>query len=164
MDLRKIKKLIDLLDESNLAEIEIKEGEESVRLSRMPKGGMAPPITTQVHYAAPAAPAAAAEAPRPAAAATASPDLAHIGKGGRELPEGHVLRSPMVGTFYASPNPESPPFVKVGQTVKAGDTLAIIEAMKMFNPIEADVSGTVSAILASSGQPIEFDEPLFVIS
>ena len=163
MDLRKIKKLIDLLDESNLAEIEIKEGEESVRLSRMPKGGMAP-ITTQVHYAAPAAPVAAAEAPRAAAAPAASPDLAHIGKGGRELPEGHVLRSPMVGTFYASPNPESPPFVKVGQTVKAGDTLAIIEAMKMFNPIEADVSGTVSAILASSGQPIEFDEPLFVIS
>jgi len=162
MDLRKIKKLIDLLDESNLAEIEIKEGEESVRLSRMPKGGMAAP-TTQIHYAAPA-PAAAVEAPRPAPTApAAAPDLAHIGKGGRELPEGHVLRSPMVGTFYASPNPESPPFVKVGQTVKAGDTLAIIEAMKMFNPIEADVSGTVKAILASSGQPIEFDEPLFVI-
>jgi acetyl-CoA carboxylase biotin carboxyl carrier protein len=97
---------------------------------------------------------------RPAAHA----DTAHIGKGGRELPEGHVLRSPMVGTFYASPNPESPPFVKVGQSVKAGDTLAIIEAMKMFNPIEADISGTVTAVLASSGQPIEFDEPLFVIS
>ncbi|HEY2344608.1 MAG TPA: acetyl-CoA carboxylase biotin carboxyl carrier protein [Xanthomonadaceae bacterium] len=161
MDLRKIKKLIDLLDESNLAEIEIKEGEESVRLSRMPKGGIAMP---QVHYAAPPPAAAHAEAPRPAAAPAASPDLAHIGKGGRELPEGHVLRSPMVGTFYASPNPESPPFVKVGQVVKAGDTLAIIEAMKMFNPIEADVSGTVTAVLASSGQPIEFDEPLFVIS
>jgi acetyl-CoA carboxylase biotin carboxyl carrier protein len=162
MDLRKIKKLIDLLDESNLAEIEIKEGEESVRLSRMPKG-MPAPAATQIHYAAPA-PAPATEAPRPPAAPTAAPDLAHIGKGGRELPEGHILRSPMVGTFYASPNPESPPFVKVGQTVKAGDTLAIIEAMKMFNPIEADVSGTVKAILASSGQPIEFDEPLFVIS
>jgi len=162
MDLRKIKKLIDLLDESNLAEIEIKEGEESVRLSRMPKGMAMQAPTTQVHYSAPP-PAAHAEAPRPAAPPAPSPDLAHIGKGGRELPEGHVLRSPMVGTFYASPNPESAPFVKVGQTVKAGDTLAIIEAMKMFNPIEADVSGTVKAILASSGQPIEFDEPLFVI-
>ncbi len=163
MDLRKIKKLIDLLDESNLAEIEIKEGEESVRLSRMPKN-----MPQQVTYAAPPqqvqAPAHA-EAPRPATHAPAPhADTAHIGKGGRELPDGHVLRSPMVGTFYASPNPESPPFVKVGQAVKAGDTLAIIEAMKMFNPIEADVSGTVTAVLASSGQPIEFDEPLFVIS
>jgi acetyl-CoA carboxylase biotin carboxyl carrier protein len=163
MDLRKIKKLIDLLDESNLAEIEIKEGEESVRLSRMPKGmTMQAP---QMQFAAAPAPAAThVEVARPASAPAATPDLAHIGKGGRELPEGHVLRSPMVGTFYASPNPESPPFVKIGQTVKAGDTLAIIEAMKMFNPIEADVSGTVTAVLASSGQPIEFDEPLFVIS
>ncbi len=158
MDLRKIKKLIDLLDESNLAEIEIKEGEESVRLSRLPKGGLAAPM-----FAAPPQFAPAPEAPRPADPPPPATDLAHIGKGGRELPEGHVLRSPMVGTFYASPNPESPPFVKVGQTVKAGDTLAIIEAMKMFNPIEADVSGTINAILASSGQPIEFDEPLFVI-
>ena len=160
MDLRKIKKLIDLLDESNLAEIEIREGEESVRLSRMPKGMVMP--ATQVQYTAPAI--AHAEAPRSPSSAAASPDLAHIGKGGREIPEGHLVRSPMVGTFYASPNPEAPPFVKVGQTVKVGDTLAIIEAMKMFNPIEADVSGTVTAILASSGQPIEFDEPLFVIS
>jgi acetyl-CoA carboxylase biotin carboxyl carrier protein len=87
--------------------------------------------------------------------------------GGRphaDLPEGHVVRSPMVGTFYASPNPDSPPFVKVGQSVKNGDTLGIIEAMKMFNPIEAEISGTVTAILASSGHPVEFDEPLFVIS
>ena len=163
MDLRKIKKLIDLLDESNLAEIEIKEGEESVRLSRMPKNMPA----QQVTYAAAPAPIQA-EAPRAAihspVPSSSHADTAHIGKGGRELPDGHVLRSPMVGTFYASPNPESPPFVKVGQTVKAGETLAIIEAMKMFNPIEADVSGTVTAVLASSGQPIEFDEPLFVIS
>jgi acetyl-CoA carboxylase biotin carboxyl carrier protein len=159
MDLRKIKKLIDLLDESNLAEIEIKEGEESVRLSRMPKNMPIQHMT----YAAPPPQASApmhVDVQRPAAHV----DTAHIGKGGRELPEGHVLRSPMVGTFYASPNPESPPFVKVGQSVKAGDTLAIIEAMKMFNPIEADISGTVTAVLASSGQPIEFDEPLFVIS
>ena len=162
MDLRKIKKLIDLLDESNLAEIEIKEGEESVRLSRMPKGGFAAAPATPAHYTA-AAPAPAAEAPRATPAPAPSPDLAHLGKGGRELPEGHVLRSPMVGTFYASPNPESPPFVKVGQTVKAGETLAIIEAMKMFNPIEADVSGTVLAIRCESGEPVEFDQPLFVI-
>ena len=164
MDLRKIKKLIDLLDESNLAEIEIKEGEESVRLSRMPKNM---PMQQVTYAAAPQqAPAPVhADVQRPAThAATPHADTAHIGKGGRELPDGHVLRSPMVGTFYASPNPESPPFVTVGQAVKAGDTLAIIEAMKMFNPIEADVSGTVTAVLASSGQPIEFDEPLFVIS
>ena len=164
MDLRKIKKLIDLLDESNLAEIEIKEGEESVRLSRMPKNMPMQHMT----FAAPSPQAPApvhVEVQRPSAhAAAAHADTAHIGKGGREIPDGHVLRSPMVGTFYASPNPESPPFVKIGQTVKAGDTLAIIEAMKMFNPIEADISGTVTAVLASSGQPIEFDEPLFVIS
>ena len=163
MDLRKIKKLIDLLDESNLAEIEIKEGEESVRLSRMPKG-MPMQQAPMLHYAAPAAAAPAhAESPRPPAAASTESG-AHLGKGGRELPDGHVMRSPMVGTFYASPNPDAPVFVKVGQAVKAGDTLAIIEAMKMFNPIEADISGTVTAILASSGQPVEFDEPLFVIS
>jgi acetyl-CoA carboxylase biotin carboxyl carrier protein len=155
MDLRKIKKLIDILEESNLAELEIREGEESVRLSRVPKGlgnGVAPamPVThVQVPAAAPA-PAPAADTPAPAA-------------GGKDLPPGHVLRSPMVGTFYASPNPEAPPFVKVGQTVKVGDTLAIIEAMKMFNQIEADAAGTVLAVLASSGQPVEFDEPLFVI-
>jgi acetyl-CoA carboxylase biotin carboxyl carrier protein len=165
MDLRKIKKLIDLLDESNLAEIEIKEGEESVRLSRMPKG--MPMQQPQMHYAPPAA-AMSTHPEAPRAAAPAASDAAdsgtHVGKAGRDLPDGHVMRSPMVGTFYAAPNPDSPAFVKVGQAVKAGDTLAIIEAMKMFNPIEADISGTVTAILASSGQPVEFDEPLFVIS
>ena len=156
MDLRKIKKLIDILEESNLAEIEIKEGEESVRLSRQPKGmaAMAAPV-----YAAPA-PVAAAAAPVAAPAQAAAPAPA---AGGKELPPGHVLRSPMVGTFYASPNPEAPAFVKVGQTVKVGDTLGIIEAMKMFNQIEADVAGTIVAVLASNGQPVEFDEPLFVI-
>jgi acetyl-CoA carboxylase biotin carboxyl carrier protein len=157
MDLRKIKKLIDILEESNLAELEIKEGEESVRLSRIPKG-----LTTS---AAPAAPTThvqvpVASAPAPAAASAPAPGAS---PGGKELPAGHVLRSPMVGTFYASPNPESPAFVKVGDVVKVGDTLAVIEAMKMFNQIEADVAGTVVAVLASSGQPVEFDEPLFVI-
>jgi acetyl-CoA carboxylase biotin carboxyl carrier protein len=161
MDLRKIKKLIDLLEESNLAEIEIKEGEESVRLARVPRGTVmaAPAAAVQ------AAPAPVAEAPRPAPAAPApalSPEA--VGKSTKDVPDGHTVRSPMVGTYYESSSPDKPPFVKVGQTVKAGDTLGIIEAMKMFNPIEADVSGTVRAVLVKNGQPIEFDEPMFVIS
>ena len=158
MDLRKIKKLIDILEESNLAELEIKEGEESVRLSRIPKGGVqmaAPAPVTHVHMEPPRAAAATAPVPADHALAAAA--------AGRELPPGHIVRSPMVGTFYASANPESPPFVKVGQAVKSGDTLGIIEAMKMFNQIESDSSGTVVAILATNGQPVEFDEPLFVI-
>ncbi|HSN01186.1 MAG TPA: acetyl-CoA carboxylase biotin carboxyl carrier protein [Rudaea sp.] len=155
MDLRKIKKLIDILEESNLAEIEIKEGEESVRLSRMPKGGVVAPVTMPPAHIPSEAPRAA---PAPAATPAATAPAADKG-----LPPGHVVRSPMVGTYYASANPESPPFVKVGQTVKAGDTLGIIEAMKMFNQIEADKAGTVVAILGTNGQPVEFDEPLFVI-
>jgi acetyl-CoA carboxylase biotin carboxyl carrier protein len=159
MDLRKIKKLIDLLEESNLAEIEIKEGEESVRLARVPKG-------TTYSVAAPApAPVAHAEAPRPApAAAGATISAEAVGKSTKDVPDGHTVRSPMVGTFYSSSSPDKPPFVKIGQQVKQGDTIGIIEAMKMFNPIEADVSGTVRAILVENGQPIEFDEPMFVIS
>ncbi|MBS3958233.1 MAG: acetyl-CoA carboxylase biotin carboxyl carrier protein [Xanthomonadaceae bacterium] len=161
MDLRKIKALIDLLEKSNLTEIEIKEGEESVRLSRISR---AAPAAAAVHHAvaheaAHPAPAAPAPAKSPAAEHASS---SH-GKAPKEIPDGHTIRSPMVGTFYASPNPDAPPFVKVGQAVKAGDTLGIIEAMKMFNPIESDVSGTVRAILVQSGQPIEFDEPMFVI-
>lgn len=162
MDLRKIKKLIDLLEESNLAEIEIKEGEESVRLARVPQGGaVAAPV--QYHVAAPA-PAAAAPMPMqsPTQAATGGTGPAKpAAESG--LPDGHVVRAPMVGTFYTSPSPDKPAFVAVGQAVKAGETLGIIEAMKMFNPIEADVSGTVLAIQCESGQPVEFDQPLFVI-
>ena len=156
MDLRKIKKLIDLLEESNLAEIEIKEGEESVRLARTPRGGftMAAPMM-QVPQAAPA-PVMPMAGPTEAASG-GSP------KPGSDLPPGHVVRAPMVGTFYASPAPDKPSFVSVGQAVKQGETLGIIEAMKMFNPIEADVAGTVVKILVESGQPIEFDQPLFVI-
>jgi len=154
VDLRKIKTLIDILEQSNLAEIEIKEGEESVRLSRMPKGGAAAPMMMPVAQAHVESPRAAAPAAAPAAAAPSAD---------KGLPPGHVVRSPMVGTFYVSANPESPPFVKVGQAVKAGDTLGIIEAMKMFNQIEADHAGTVVAVLATNGQPVEFDEPLFVI-
>ena len=158
MDLRKIKKLIDLLEESNLAEIEIKEGEESVRLARTPSGG------APVAYAAPAM-----AAPMQQAAAQVMPmqspvDAATGGRAdGGPAAGGHVVRAPMVGTFYASPAPDKPAFVSVGQAVKAGDTLGIIEAMKMFNPIEAEVAGTVLAIQCESGQPVEFDQPLFVI-
>ena len=155
MDLRKIKKLIDLLEESNLAEIEIKEGEQSVRLARVPRGGY-----TAAHAAAMPASAAAAHMPMN------SPTQASTGGSAQPadaLPDGHVVRSPMVGTFYASPSPDKPPFVSMGQAVKAGESLAIIEAMKMFNPIEADASGSIVAILVESGQPVEFDQPLFVI-
>ena len=158
MDLRKIKKLIDLLEESNLAEIEIKEGEESVRLARVPRGGIAvaaPPIAP-MHVEQRAA------APMPMQSPTEASTGSH-GKPISDLPDGHIMRAPMVGTFYASPAPDKPAFVSVGQAVKAGDTLGIIEAMKMFNPIEADVSGTILKVLVESGQPIEFDEPLFVI-
>jgi acetyl-CoA carboxylase biotin carboxyl carrier protein len=156
MDLRKIKKLIDLLEESNLAEIEIKEGEESVRLARVPKGGMSyAPAAPTIHVPAPA--------PMPMQSPTESATGGSGGKATSDLPDGHIVRAPMVGTFYAAPAPDKPAFVTVGQQVKAGETLAIIEAMKMFNPIEADVSGTVLKVLAESGQPIEFDQPLFVI-
>lgn len=158
MDLRKIKKLIDLLEESNLAEIEIKEGEESVRLSRAPTGAYAQPMAMAAPMApAPAAPAMPMHSPTEAPTGGSKP-------AGNALPDGHVQRAPMVGTFYASPAPDKPVFVSVGQQVKAGDTLAIIEAMKMFNPIEAEVSGTIVAILGENGQPVEFDQPLFVIA
>lgn len=155
MDLRKIKKLIDLLEESNLAEIEIKEGEESVRLARAPKASYAAPAPMMQH----------APQPAPVMPMSSPVDAATGGqaKAGNDLPDGHVVRAPMVGTFYAAPAPDKPAFVTVGQQVKAGETLAIIEAMKMFNPIEADVSGTVLKVMAESGQPIEFDQPLFVI-
>ena len=158
MDLRKIKKLIDLLEASNLSEIEIKEGEESVRLARAPRAGA--PMAAPMH-------AAAYEAPRamPMQSPVDGPTggSGDAGGSGGGLPDGDVVRAPMVGTFYASPSPDKPPFVTVGQQVKAGDTLGIIEAMKMFNPIEAEVSGTVLKVIAENGQPVEFDEPLFVI-
>lgn len=157
MDLRKIKKLIDLLEESNLTELEIKEGEETIRLTRAARvqASAAAPVT-HVHVEQQRlSPSSATHAPHE--------ETAHAAPH-RELPEGHILRAPMVGTYFGSPNPEAPPFVKVGQHVKAGDVLGIIEAMKMFNQIEADVSGTIAAILVQSGEPVEFDEPLFVIS
>ena len=155
MDLRKIKKLIDLLEESNLAEIEIKEGEESVRLARTPRGTM---VAAPMAHHAPAAPAPMMPMHGPTEAGSGGTPKPAAG-----LPPGHIVRAPMVGTFYASPAPDKPSFVSVGQAVKAGDTLGIIEAMKMFNPIEADVAGTVLKVMVESGQPIEFDQPLFVI-
>ncbi|CAN5606128.1 acetyl-CoA carboxylase biotin carboxyl carrier protein [soil metagenome] len=165
MDLRKIKKLIELLEESNLAEIEIKEGEESVRLARNPSSP-GPQIAHATHVVhAPPPQAMPMHSPVDAATGGRRPqaDAGHAADAGPALPDGHVVRSPMVGTFYASPAPDKPAFVSVGQAVKAGETLGVIEAMKMFNPIEADVAGTVLALLGESGQPVEFDQPLFVI-
>jgi acetyl-CoA carboxylase biotin carboxyl carrier protein len=151
MDIRKVKKLIELLEESNINELEITEGEESVRISRgAPVQAYAAPVPAAPQPAAVAAPAAAPVATAPAAAA--SDELA-----------GHVVKSPMVGTYYASPSPDSAAFVTVGSTVKAGDVLCILEAMKMMNQIEADRAGTIGAILAEDGEPIEFDQPLFTI-
>jgi len=160
MDLRKIKKLIDLLEGSNLTEIEIREGEDSVRLSRLPAGNFvaSAPAYAPQPIATPASASASMPMQSPVEAATGGST-----KDEDDLPDGHIQRAPMVGTFYTSPAPDKPVFVSVGQSVKAGDTLAIIEAMKMFNPIEAEVSGTLVAIVAENGQPVEFDQPLFVI-
>lgn len=158
MDIRKVKKLIELLEESGIAEIEITEGEESVRISRY--GGSAPAVTHAV--VAPAAPPAAT-APAAPAPAPATPTAAAPVAGGKEIPAGHQVKSPMVGTFYRSASPGSKPFVDVGSVVKEGDTLCIIEAMKMMNQIEADKAGTVKAILASNGDPVEFGQPLIII-
>ena len=157
MDLRKIKALIELLEKSSLSELEIKEGKETVRLARHSTAAAPAPV---VHHVA--APAPVADAPR--AAPTPGPSAESVGKSTKSAVDGHAVRSPMVGTFYAAPSPDAAPYVKVGQSVKAGDTLGIIEAMKMFNPIEADVSGTVSAILVEAGQAVEFDEVMFIIS
>ncbi len=152
MDIRKIKKLIELVEESGIAELEISEGEESVRISRSgPAVAPAP-----VHYAAAPAPVAAA----PAAPAAAP---APVAEAAPAVPAGHQVLSPMVGTFYRSPSPDAKAFVEVGQSVKAGETLCIVEAMKMMNQIEADKSGVVTAILVEDGQPVEFDQPLVVI-
>ncbi|EJL6784973.1 MULTISPECIES: acetyl-CoA carboxylase biotin carboxyl carrier protein [Vibrio] len=157
MDIRKIKKLIELVEESGIAELEISEGEESVRISR--HGTAAP--QAPIHYAAApaAAPAPVAAAPVAAAPVAEAP----AAEAPAATPAGHQVLSPMVGTFYRSPSPDSKAFVEVGQKVNAGDTLCIVEAMKMMNQIEADKSGVVTAILAEDGQPVEFDQPLVVI-
>ena len=152
MDIRKVKKLIELLEESGIDELEIKEGEESVRISRHSKTPAAQQFYAPAPMAAPvAAPAAVAAAPA-AEAAAAAPAL-----------KGTVVRSPMVGTFYRKPSPTSPNFAEVGQSVKKGDTLCIVEAMKMMNHIEAEIGGVINAILVEDGQPVEFDQPLFTV-
>lgn len=150
MDIRKVKKLIELLEESGIEELEIREGEESVRISRS-RGGNAMPVQ-QTYYAPPQA--APVSAPTQTANSTDSAE---------RKPAGHVVRSPMVGTFYRSPSPDAPSFVETGKQVKAGDVLCIVEAMKMMNQIEADKSGTIEAILVENGEPVEFDQPLFSI-
>src|SRR5689334_15969163 len=150
VDLRKLKKLIDLVQESGIAELEITEGEEKVKIV---KGG-AVDISPAPPPAAPPAKAAAPEA-RPAAAAPSEAPAAQ---------EGHVVKAPMVGTFYRTPSPDAKPFVEVGQAVKEGDTICIIEAMKLMNEIEADASGTVKAILVENGQPVEYGQPLFILA
>jgi acetyl-CoA carboxylase biotin carboxyl carrier protein len=149
MDLRKLKKLIDLVEESGIAELEITEGEEKVRISRGSTQAPAPVVTQAMVAAAPVA-AAALVAPPGEPAAPAQP-------------EGHLLKSPMVGTFYRSPNPGAKSFVEVGQTVKEGETVCIIEAMKLLNEIEADRSGVIKAILVENGQPVEYGHQLMVI-
>ncbi|WP_137168453.1 acetyl-CoA carboxylase biotin carboxyl carrier protein [Salinimonas lutimaris] len=151
MDIRKIKKLIELVEESGVAELEITEGEESVRIHRGPSANAAPMNYTVAAPAAPAAPAPAAASVAPAAPAEP------------EGPTGHQVKSPMVGTFYRASSPTSKSFVEVGQSVNVGDTLCIIEAMKMMNQIEADKAGVVKAILVENQDPVEFDQPLFII-
>ena len=155
MDIRKIKKLIELLEESGIAELEIREGEESVRISRQSQSlpQMSAPPPWPVNYAAPVP--ATAPAPAPVATVESAP--------AEEAPKGHVLKSPIVGTFYRAASPGAKAFAEVGQTVSAGDTVCIIEAMKMFNQIEADFSGVIVEILAENGQPVEYDQPLMII-
>ncbi|MGZ5050694.1 MAG: acetyl-CoA carboxylase biotin carboxyl carrier protein [Methylobacter sp.] len=146
MDIRKIKKLIEIIEESNIAELEIKEGEESIRINR---------------YSA--APAAVAYAPAPVAAAPAPAAAPAAAAPAEDKITGHVVKSPMVGTFYRAASPGSKVFVEVGQSVQAGDTLCIIEAMKILNQIEADKSGTISKILVENAEPVEYGQPLFII-
>jgi len=147
MDIRKVKKLIELLESSDVDELEIHEGEESVRLSRHPRGVSAP---------------SAVALPPQALPATAVAPLAADPPADEDLP-GHVVNSPMVGTFYVAPSPGAKPFVEVGQRVSAGDTLCVIEAMKILNQIESDVDGEVAAVLVENGQPVEFGQPLLVL-
>jgi acetyl-CoA carboxylase biotin carboxyl carrier protein len=151
MDLRKLKKLIDLVQESGIAELEITEGEEKVKIV---KGGTVTMLAAPVPVMAPAM-AESRAAPAAAPAAGAEPEAGQ---------EGHVVKAPMVGTFYRSPSPDAKVFVEVGQAVKEGDTICIIEAMKLMNEIEADASGSVKAILVENGQPVEYGQPLFILA
>jgi acetyl-CoA carboxylase biotin carboxyl carrier protein len=154
MDIRKIKKLIELLEESGIAEIEIKEGEEAVRISRLGAGA-----ASGMHAAA-----QVAHLPVPAVAAAAPPTLPAAEKAGPKVkPNEHVITAPMVGTFYACPSPGAKPFVEIGDEIKVGQVLCIIEAMKMMNQIEADRAGRITSVMAQNGDPVEFGQPLFVV-
>lgn len=153
MDIRKVKKLIEMLEESSLSEIEINEGEESIRISRTSSAVPSAPVQVM-------APAAAAAAP----AVAAAPAQTQVEKSSEsDVPSGHPIKSPMVGTFYGAPSPGAKAFVQVGDSVSAGDTLCIVEAMKMLNEIETDKAGVVKAILKENAQPVEYGEVLFVI-
>ncbi len=155
MDIRKIKKLIELLEESGIAEIEIKEGEEALRISRMPAGAAtAPAVPHAAHLAALAAAAAHTASAALPAAESAAP---------KPKPNEHVITAPMVGTFYASPSPGAKAFVEIGDEIKVGQVLCIIEAMKMMNQIEADKAGRITSVMAQNGDPVEFGQPLFVV-
>jgi acetyl-CoA carboxylase biotin carboxyl carrier protein len=158
MDLRKLKTLIDLVAESNISELEITEGDGQVRIVKAP-----PPPPAPINYHAMPAPMMQQAPAMPAPVAPAAPAAAGEAPAAPGVPEGHVVLSPMVGTFYRAPQPGADPFVQVGDTVSEGDTLCIIEAMKLLNEIEADKSGRVKAILVENGQPVEFGQPLFVI-
>jgi acetyl-CoA carboxylase biotin carboxyl carrier protein len=157
MDIRKIKKLIELLEESNIGELEIKEGEESVRIAR--NSGTVQYVNAPMQGYTPA-PAQQTAAPAPTAAPTAAAPVAATAA----APTGHSVKSPMVGTYYGAPAPGSPNFIEVGKTVKAGDVICIIEAMKMMNQIQADKAGVIEAILVQDGNPVEFDQPLVIIA
>mgnify|MGYP001179950838 FL=1 len=146
MDIRKVKKLIELLEESNVAEIEIKEGEESVRVTKSAGSSLSPSFVEQTTTSKP------------------QQELNVVQPQTQLDSDGAAIKAPMVGTFYSAPSPDALPFVQVGKNVKVGDTLCIIEAMKIMNPIEAETSGVISAILVDNGQPVEFDQPLFMIS
>lgn len=150
MDLRKLKKLIDLVEESGITELEVTEGEERVRIAKQPS------VAAQSSYVIP-------QAAAPIAVTTSAAPPATTSEEKSDLPEGQVVKSPMVGTFYRSASPDSNPFVEVGSAVKSGETLCIVEAMKLLNEIESDCSGTVKAILVENGQPVEYGEPLFII-
>jgi acetyl-CoA carboxylase biotin carboxyl carrier protein len=154
MDIHKVKKLIELLEESGIAEIEIREGEESVRISRMPAGAAAPQ-----YYAAPPVAVAAPAAPAAAAATREASPTVHA----RRKDDENVVPAPMVGTYYAASSPTTKPFIAIGDEVKVGQVLCIIEAMKMMNQIESDRAGRITAIMVKNGDPVEFGQPLFVI-
>lgn len=166
MDLRKIKTLIDLVERSHISEIEVREGEESVRISRQLRSAAVAPTTlvpAQYSYLAPPAAQAGSPVAAPPAAADAAADTQAPPAKPAPVDTRHIVRAPMVGTFYRAPSPDDKPFVEVGQTIAPGQPLCIIEAMKMLNQIDSDLTGTIAEILVDNGQSVEFDQPLFAV-